>query len=1119
MKLTAALLLVLCLQVSAKVSSQTITYTGKNVSLDKIFIVIEEQTGFLIAANAQLVKSAKPVTIDVVDLSLQKFLDKIFEEQELQFSIRNKTIFLSKKIRSTVPVENTPAIHTRSLIKGIVCDNNGKALEGASVVTKGSAKNTLSDGNGQFYVNVQAGDIIQISFVGFETISIRITEKMLEQGSAGVIRIAPKITEMDESVVVAYGRTTQRANTGAVTVVKGEQIQTLPNRSFDKSLQGLVPGLQVTNGTGQPGGGLSGFTVRGIATGGDADPSTGIGASVRNPLIVIDGVPVSQEPMQIRLSSTTPISNAMAQLNPSDIETISVLKDASAIALYGSKASNGVILITTKKGRSGKTIFNFRHQTDLAEMLNKKLNVLNQQQYKDLLYDTYRNTPATPVWTDELIEKNLKEKFPVRSNGEFYFESNWSSALYNNRAVTNSDELSISGGNEKNNFYLNLENTVQQGVVRHTGFNRKSITLNYENRSAAWMKLGTNISLSYSTQDYAGISADLVTAYHISPLNPVYDEKGNYIYNYNWGLITSGGTPLPNQAAGLELNTNRNTNYRALTRLFAEVRPLQWLSFNANVGIDYSMTEAKEKIDSRLTSYDGLEAGIGRIDERDMRNFNLISTNTIRIDKQFGRNHHLGFLLGQEAQIQNSKFLYVTRRKLTDPVIDQLMGANELANANGNSGKQTLLSYFGQANYGYLNRYFTSLTVRRDGSSLFGENERFGNYWSVGAGWIISDEPWIAALKKQLNYLKLRASLGESGNSIAIGKYAKYDPMEILPYIDGSALVPSSTIGNPSIKWEHTFSWNIGVDMRLFNNRIFITADLYKRKTNDLISLIGLASNTGNTYLNANIGDMENKGLELTVSGDVLNIGAFKWNMNANWSSNKNILLKSYFEDIGPLLSSITANAVGENFNSFYLRKWAGVNPDNGAPLWLDENGKPTENYNNAPRVFTGKPQPDGFGSVTSNFSWKGVELSAMFYYQYGFELYGNSLASLINDGDNPLMNQSVAALNYWKKPGDIAPNPRRRVNNPDRGTDASTRYLFKGDYIRLRNLSLAWSVPAQFLNKYHLKQLKLYVQAGNLITWSIYKDADPDGISFRGYSELNYPQQKTFSLGLNLQF
>lgn len=1121
-------LLLPCIYLHAQKSVQpgrNVTITNGHISLRDVFNVIEKQTGVILFFGD--LNTNQHVTVRFVSTPIEEALAEMLPPLGLTYEYvkgNKDKIF----IRSIVADKKKDTVMVMS-VSGVVTDDKGAPLPGASVRIKGTLIGTATKENGSFTLN-RAGekDVIQVSYTGFV-----MTEMSLAGKTDVKVRLKPGDNSLNETVVTAYGTSTQRALTGAITVVKGEQIQTLPNRSFDKSLQGLVPGLVVTSGNGQPGSAPSNFLLRGIATGGSV---TG-GGTVRNPLVVIDGIPVSQEPTMSEVSdNTSAISNPMAQINPSDIESISVLKDAAAIALYGSKASNGVILVTTKTGKAGKTVFNFRHQSDLSSRLKGKVNMLNEKEYFELLKDAYHN--SNPGITDAEILSDLRSvpsplepKFPtfINSSGDtsFYSQDNWSEKLYRPVAITTTNELSISGGNERSVFFIGMEYSKQNGVARKSGYDRKSLRFNFEIRPSTWFRLGLNTMLSYNIQNYSGEGVfNLIE--RVSPLAPIYNDDGSFRYNYLWGMAGAGNSLVPNPIAATELNIKKNTAYRGLSKIYGEIKVLKNISFNSALGVDYMLNENIDKIHP-LLAIDGVLDYEGRIKETNYRTANIITTNTLQFNQTLRNDHTIHILLGQEAQIKTSKISNIIGYGFANnPLLDQTTGATTIFAGNTNY-RQTLLSYFGQLNYSYRNKYYASGSIRADGASNFGKNERFGTYWSVGSGWLISEEPFMKPIRNWVSFLKLRGSFGAAGNSAAIADYFRYDYLNMLNYPEGIAVMQRTDIGpgNPSIKWEETFSWDAGLEFKLLGDRVFFSADVYNRKTKNLIaSSIPLPLATGFDKITDNIGNITNKGIELSISAEIVRSKRFFWRINANWSRNQNKFTKSFFNetsDNNATANNYLINRVGVEYNSFYLPVWAGVNPENGRPMWIDSLGKKSEDYYSAKREIVGSPLPDGFGSVTNTLGWKGIELSFNIYYSYGSKIYFNS-SFMQNDGLDPYVNQNKSALNRWKKPGDVSINPRRLLygmvgGEQDLGTNESTRYLVDGDYIRLANVSIGYVFSNDLIRNLRVTGIRVFLQGHNLATITKYSGQDPDNVNVFGVGNFLYPQQRTYSAGLMVSF
>jgi TonB-linked SusC/RagA family outer membrane protein len=1122
MKLLSFFLLAACLTATSGGHAQRITLSEKNVPLTKIFKELNRQTGYEFFYNADLLDKAAKVSVDVKDATIEQVLTICFANQPLAFTIQDKAIVVKEKPIVTTEPKQPSQPPPPITVKGRVTNETGEAVQ-ATVTVKGTSNATATNDNGEYTLNnVDEKATLVISGVNIETYEVKINSRVTIN-----ITATTKIREGEE-VVVAYNKISTRSNVGAVTVIKGEQIATLPNRSFDKSLQGLVPGLLVTSGSGQPGGPTSNFILRGIATGADLNTSM----TARNPLIVIDGIPVLQEPPGAQTDFTNKITNPLAQLNPSDIETISVLKDAAAVALYGSQASNGVILVTTKRGKAGKTVFSFRHQSDLSSALEGNIEMLNQAEYLELLIESYRNANPALYSNDEAVLSDLRRNFPIIINSpgdtSFYPQADWAGALLRNDAITISNQISMSGGNDKSNFYLNFEYTKQNGVAKRTGYDRKSMRFNYDYRPTSWFKIGLNTALSYNVQEYSNPGFNsFLKATAISPLIPIRSINGDYIYQYAAGL----GNPDPgilssNPVAQSELDINQSTAFRGLSSLSAEVKFSKNISFSSILGTDFMLNEAKEK------NHPLVSVVKGNIKEQLYRTLGLVNTNLLQYKTNWNSSHSLGLLVGQETRIQNAKYIFVSKSDISDnPNQDQLLGGNNIEVASGNVSKQNLLSGFAQVNYGFKEKFFLSGSLRSDGSSRFGKNTRFGTYWSAGAGWVVTSESFMKTTRRWLNFFKLRGSMGPAGNSAAMTDQLRFDRLSLATFLGGVTVYPAvGNPGNPSIQWEETFTWDAGLEMRFLKERVSFTADIYTRKTKNLIAYdIGTVLGTGYYRLTDNIGDIKNNGIELSISTAIIQQGSFRWSLSANWSRNSNRLTKSFLPEV-LVGGTYLINKVGYEYNSFYLPEWAGVNPDNGRPMWIDTTGKPSEDFNAAKPSIVGKAQPDGFGSLSNQFSYKGLSFSVSFYYQYGSHVYAEP--KLQNDGNSnfdPYLNQSKTALNRWQKPGDVATNPRRLLNGQavmpgsgtmiDVGGAVSTRYLFDGDFIRLSNISLGYDFPKHWINRLHLSNAKIYLQANNLATWTRYSGQDPENVGPSGTGSILYPQTRSYSLGLNINF
>lgn len=903
-----------------KTRQERITISGTH-TLRKVFDIIYDQSGIQITYNNQVLNDREKVSLEITNSTIDDVLQQVLKGKNIVWVREEKFI----SIKSSVQKNNSQANRTDAgfNISGIVQSPDGKNLAGATVMIKGTGNGTASDNMGRFSLNnVAPNSKLTISYTGYIS-----QEIVILNTSDLTIVMHPADNSLEETVVVAYGTTTKRGNTSAVTVVKGETIANLPNRSIDRSLQGQVPGLLITAGSGAPGGGTSNFVLRGVGTGADLRLMGGI---VRQPLIVIDGVPTSSvNTVQYQTGSNqASYTNPLAQFNPDDIEAISILKDAAAIALYGSKASNGVVLISTKKGKIGKSSFALHHQTDIANPLTYSDKMLNQDEYLALLKEAYvASNPSQ--WTDAAIEADLKTKFPtyVNESGDkvFYSQPDWFDAIYRKSAITVTNEISNSGGGEKNQYYFSLGHTTQKGTVKHTGFDRIAVRYNFANQPVKWLNFGLNSTITYTSQNYLKSGSEEQSnsgngfAYTISPLNPVRLQNNQY----NLYPFVSSGLTYNNPVAELDYNINRTQSYRGLANFYAQANITRNVTIRTLLGADILFAQVKEKIDPRL-SVSFNPPGVGLINQSDPFSSRIINTNTFQYSNTFNNSNTVELLFGQEAQIEKSAFFNGSKQGLSVPYLTDLSAASTISDLNGSESKSTLLSYFAQGNYNYMAKYYFSTSFRRDGSSKFGTKNQYGNYWSIGMGWVLSEEKFLKT--DWVNFLKLRGSVGTSGNSASLSSTVRYDLVSPSALYNNTAAA-TITPGNPEVEWEKTFNHDIGLEFTLFGKALSGTVDWYYRRISDLLYSFMLPGTSGATSVMQNIGEMENKGWEIALQANLVKSPNFNWNLQANWSTNKNKLIKAS----SPLsVTQFVADKEGENFNSYYLVKWAAETRNRG---------------------------------------------------------------------------------------------------------------------------------------------------------------------------------------------
>ena len=962
---------------------------------------------------------------------------------------------------------------------------DGLSIPGVSVVVKNNPTiGTTTDIDGKYSLTVPSEtQALVFSFVGMFKQEVAINGRTVID-----VQLEEEVLAMDEVIVVAYGVKKKEAVSGAVDVVKAEKLQEIPTTSFDKALQGNISGLQTVSSSGQPGS-VAEVRIRGI----------GSFSAGNEPLYIVDGVPVitgdlSQE------SSTT---NVLATLNPSDIASVSVLKDATATSLYGSRASNGVILITTKSGHKGDTKITFTAQYGLSSRTTNNFEVLNADEYRMLEYEAYINRGDSPADAYNAAYDPLDDT---------HYDEDWVEEAFLDDAVTQSYELKASGGNEETQFYLSGSYFDQEGIALGSGMTRYTGRLNLDHKVGNKFKMGTKITGSYTNQttpmtDAAYFASPVVGAYLLPPTIPARNDDGTP----NFDFATMGGA---NFVGIIEYNDYVAHMTRMLNSTYLQYDILENLTFKTNLGIDYFNID--EIFYDDMRSPGNTAQGIGRATEAFAKQTNLINTNTLIWNETFAEVHNVDILLGQEAQKEIYSDATVASENFPSYKLRQISAGANPVTADGSATEATLMSYFSQLNYNFNNKYYLTGSFRRDGSSRFGADHKWANFWSVGGSWRITEENFMSGIDI-LTSLKLRASYGTSGNSdiddfASVGLYGFGDAYNSQP---GSG---PTQISNPDLRWEKNENMNIGFDFIIMST-INGSFEYYQITTSDLLMNVPLSLTSGFENTLQNVGAMKNQGYEFTISADILRTAGlqsdFKWFLDFNFTSNKNEITELY--DGEDIIAGTKIRREGEPYQTFYMQEWAGVNPANGAPLWYDEDGNIVDTYGGN-KIIVGNADPDYYGGLTNTFAYKGFQLSAHFYYQYGNEIYDNTSRIVASDGAFMNMNQSRVQLNRWTTPGQITDTPIRVAGNGSNSNQMSTRWLEDGSFVRLRNVKLSYTLPEKYSSKAMLSNVLIYVQGTNLYTWTNYSGLDPEQL-LDGTAWFAYPNAKTWTIGLNMTF
>jgi TonB-linked SusC/RagA family outer membrane protein len=996
------------------------------------------------------------------------------------------------------------AIAQTRTISGKVSDEKGNGLANASVIVKGTNIGTSTGPDGSFSLEVPANaSSIVVSYVGLAD-----KEITLSTNNDYTINLTPTSKgSMDEVVVVAYGTQQRRKVTGAITKVAGGEVENVPMSSVDKMLQGKVAGLQSVAATGQPGSAQQ-IRIRGIGS---------ISAS-SSPLFVIDGIPVNSGDF----SGATNSSNLLAGLNPNDIESVSVLKDAASASIYGSRAANGVIIINTKKGKAGKTKIRIDGEVgsndiayfpDLAKPLNKE--EFKQLTTEGILHPQVGGTQADVDF--------FLDQFGYNTTANY----NWLD-LVQRKGQQQQYNVSASGGDTKTQFFLSGGYFKQVSEIIGSDFKRYSVNTNVRHQAGKRLTLGANLNMSSFHQEGESESANfrnpIIAAMALLPTQEAFNADGTP--NYDPTIFDQIYNPI----AIRKYDRLSNQTSKLLGSVNAEFNILDNLKLSTRYGVDYSNIEEYSYYNPLFGDYSSSDpATTGLFYNRYNRLFNWVWTNLADYDFRTFQNKISGHITaGYEAQ--KSKQLTQDATGLGLPNTSSVTYPSPITpKPTTYAGSDySFVSLLSKAEFSFLNRYTATASLRRDGSSRFGVNNQFGTFWSVGAAWNIDQENFMQNIDV-ISLLKLRASYGVNGNA-GIANYGwrtlysftgTYNSgTASFPQSDGGVSGNNAVLGNSNLTWERNKPLDIGIEIGVLKNRITVEADWYKRKTDELLLSEPLSLTSGFPSISNNIGAMENKGIELTIDANPIKLKDFNWtiSLNAAWNKNKVTRLREGQTEIRNLPYIIR---IGEDIQSIFTRMWAGADPQNGDPLWYKDETKKetTSDFSQATRAIVGSASPKGFGGVSTTFTYKFVTLDAQFNYQYGNLIYDQWGFLFTGDGAFASLNHNRKQLQRWQKPGDITDVPRYDFFNSTGSNAASTRYFYKGDYIRLRNLSLGVNLPSSVVNKMKLSALNVYVRGTNLWTKTFDKNItmDPEqGIN--GTNDLQFFIPKSITIGLSIQ-
>lgn len=1003
-------------------------------------------------------------------------------------------------------------------ISGVVTDKQDNSpLVGVTVALQGSTTGTTTNEEGKYTITVPvSGGTLSFSYLGFISQQVPLAE-------AAVINIALIRSEkyLDEVLVVGYGTQIKSQVTGSISSVQGDEIALMPVTSVEQALQGKAAGVFIETNNGKVGSAIR-VRVRG---------SSSITAN-NEPLYVVDGIPINSAPANDEVNLAL---NPLNDLDFNNIESIQVLKDASAAAIYGSRGANGVVLITTRRGKEGKVKVNFDYQqgwsepTRLREFMNAEQYVtyLQEAAVNAGIYD-FANGISGYASEEEAIadyQQYLNDELDRLSGGtdwqNYEVNTDWQSEAFQ-RATSRDINLNISGGTESVQYYVAGGYTQQDGIMINNFMNRVSLAANLDAKLSEKADMGISLQLS------RGLNNDIpndnyfetpLQAVAQAPITPLRDSSGNY---------TTEPTALYfNPLVETEYSTSEIVTFRTIGNIFAEYYFLPSLSLRGEVGADITNLN-QSRYSGSGSNFGQSVNGYGEVFNNSIENYDLKLL--LKYDQVFNTAHDLKITGGLEYEPYHGFYSKVDGQNFPNDDLKTLASAAEIVYGTSVIDQYRFLSYFARANYVYNSKYLLSISGRLDGSSRFGEDNRYGFFPAVAGGWVITEESFVRN-NPTLSFLKLRASYGITGNA-GIGNFQYMGLYGAASYNNEPTLYPAS-LSNPDLKWERTAQFDMGVDFGLFGDRLNGEFDYYVKNTSDLLLDVPVAGTTGFLIQTQNIGEMRNVGFEAVINGDIL-VRKVRWNAGLNFATNHNEVMalapgQDLIDEGGS--GGLNVVKVGESLGVFYGAEYAGVDPANGDALfYINDPENPsnatTNDFNAANFVVLGDPNPDFIAGLTSSLAWMGFTLDFSLQGVFGNEVNLNG-DHWMESNATFFDNQITDVINSWKQPGDVTDVPESRLTFENGNQYRSSRYISDGSYLRLKTLTLGYNLPRRTLEKIKISSLRFYISGYNLITFTDYAGWDPEVTSDYsntyydnvnvGYDFYSAPQPKTVVLGVSL--
>ncbi len=1013
-------------------------------------------------------------------------------------------------------------------VEGTVSDqNSGMPLPGATVMLADTDFGTATDPDGYFeFTNVPEGTYdLQVTYVGYVQLTRSIN---VNQDLDLNLDLLSDDQALDEVVVTGYGTIVREQMTGNISSISSRQIEEIPVNSFESALQGQAAGTYIQKSSGKLGQGIN-IRVRGTSS---------VSASSQ-PLYVIDGIPVTSESQ-----STTDYgdTNPLTDISPNDIESIDILKDAAAAAIYGSRAANGVVLVTTKRGQAGSTQVNVNLERGISSPTNR-VEFMNADEYINYFRDAagragiYEYNRAGNPWGYASEEDAYEGEVAwvegifdgVLSNGTDWrnreIDTNWQNESFQDASNTDFS-AQVSGGTETTRFFISGGFSDQIGIIRGDEYNRMNARINLDHTASDRLSVGMNLGLTRTLN--SRISNDNAFATPLQAIAqpptqpthaPEFDGSGNLT---GFSDQPNHNTLYYNFLRHVQGVDSDHTVFRNIGNLFADYSISENLQFRSELGLDLYFSNEDYYAD-RNTDVGENTNGFG--DSRVANVVNYTLNNYLTWDAQLAEDHRLNAVAGMSFENTDNYVTYVAGTNFPTDSFTKLESAADITSGSTTQTVYRYLSYFSRANYTFMDRYLLSASARVDGSSRFGENSRYGFFPSVSAGWIVTREDFLRDLDF-LTFLKIRASYGLTGNA-NIGNFPSRGLFEGTGYAGLSGLTPSQT-PNPDLRWERTAQYNFGLDFEIFGDRVSGEIDYYIKKTDDLLLDVNVPATTGFEDQLRNVGELENKGFEFVLNTHNM-VGQFQWTTSFNIAFNNNEITNL---DGQIIEGGFLARAVeGEPIAVMWGKEFAGVDPDNGDALYYlhssdgkDYDAGTTNSYQDANDVVIGNPNPDFIGGLGNRFNYRNFDLNVLFQFVYGNDIYNGGGRYQSANGDF-FDNQTRDQLDSWQQPGDVTDIPENRLYLAN-GSNPSSRYISDGSYLRLRNVVLGYTLPQSTLDRVGLRRVRLYMSGVNLLTFTDYQGWDPE-VNTDLYDQSNNlnigndfytaPQARTISFGVNI--